>query len=94
MPRDKGGEFKKIETKNFLSYFKLFYKYIKDYNKDINILFYEMKSLEDKIIIAKDNKMTKLKKVLLRLINKIQKENNLSKEFESYLQNLLSYLKN
>jgi len=94
MPRDKGDEFKKIETKNFLSYFKLFYKYIKDYNKDINILFYEMKSLEEKIIIAKDNKMTKLKKVLLRLINIIQKENNLSKEFESYLQNLLSYLKN
>ena len=53
-----------------------------------------MKSLEEKIIIAKDNKMTKLKKVLLRLINIIQKENNLSKEFESYLQNLSSYLEN
>ena len=51
-----------------------------------------MKSLEDKILIVKDYKMIKLKAVLLRLINKIQKENNLSKEFESYLQNLSSYL--
>ena len=50
MSRGGGDELKLIRTKNFISYFKIFYKYVKDYNKDINILFYEMKNLENKII--------------------------------------------
>ena len=32
--------------------------------------------------------------VLVRLIDKIQKESNLSKEFESYLHNLSLFLEN
>ena len=53
-----------------------------------------MKSLEDKILIVKDNKMASNRQVLIRLINKIQKECGLSREFESYIQNLSSYLDN
>ena len=96
MSRGGGDELKIIRAKNFLSYFKIFYRYIKDYNKDINILFYEMKNLENKILVVKENNMTmnKYRKVLVRLIDKIQKESNLSKEFESYLQNLSSYIEN
>ena len=55
-----------------------------------------MKNLENKILVVKENNMTmnKYRKVLVRLIDKIQKESNLSKEFESYLQNLSSYIEN
>ena len=51
MSRGGGEELEQIRAINFLFYFNIFYKYIKDYNKDINILFYEMKNLEIKILI-------------------------------------------
>ena len=96
MSRGGGDELKIIRAKNFLSYFKIFYKYIKDFNKDINIFYYEMKNLENKKLVVKENNMSMntCRIVLVRLIDKIQKESNLSKEFESYLHNLSLFLEN
>ena len=40
MSRGGGEELEKIRAINFLFYFNLFYKYLKDYKKDINNLYY------------------------------------------------------
>ena len=53
MSRGGGRKLKNLRAKNYIFYFKLFYKYIKDYNKDINILYYEMKDLEYSLLKIK-----------------------------------------
>ena len=90
MSRGGGVELEQIRAINFLFYFKIFYKYIKDYNKDINILFYEMKNLEIKILTIKNNNMTQYLPILQKFINQILQEKNISKEFEVFLQNLMA----
>ena len=75
MSRGGGKKLKKIRAKNYFHYFNLFYKYIKDYNKDINILFYEMKNLERFILLMKETNLTKYIKFHLKLIQKIITEN-------------------
>jgi len=56
MSRGGNDEIKEVRAKNFICYFKKFLKYIKDYKKDINILFHEMKNLNRKLLIIKRNK--------------------------------------
>ena len=90
MSRGGGVELEQIRAINFLFYFNIFYKYIKDYNKDINILFYEMKNLEIKILTIKNNNMTQHLPILQKFINQILQEKNISKEFEVFLQNLMA----
>ena len=93
MSRGGGKTLKKLRVKNYLYYFQLFYKYIKDYNKDINILYYEMQNLERFIITSKQTNMTKYIQHQIKLIDKIINENILSNDFEIYLKNLSFYLK-
>ena len=82
-----------LRAKNYILYFKLFYKYIKDYNKDINILYYEMRDLEYIILKLKNYNITKYLRIHLNLLKKILKENILSTQFKNYLQNISKYLK-
>ena len=89
MSRGGGEELEKIRAINFLFYFNIFYKYLKDYNKDINILFYEMKNLEIKLLTIKNNNMTQYLPILQKFIKQILQEKNISKEFEVFLQNLM-----
>ena len=94
MSRGDGGNIlKNTRAVNHLSYFQIFYKYIKDFNKDRNFLFYEMKDLNRFILDMKecDNKYIKIQ---INLINTIIKDRLISDEFRNYLQNLLLYLKN
>jgi len=85
---------KKILAVNHLFYFKLFYKYLKDYNKDKNILFYEMKNLQRFILDIKDSKIIQYTLLQKNFIYQIMQEINLSKEFQLYLQNLMNYYQN
>ena len=92
--KDNGSmKLKRIRAINYLLYFKLFYKYIQDYNKDLNFLFYEMNSLNKFILELKESKMIQYKKIQLSLINQILKEKNLSIDFKSYLENMLMFFK-
>ena len=92
--KDNGSiKLKRIRAINYLLYFKLFYKYIQDYNKDLNFLFYEMNSLNKFILELKESKMILYKKIQLGLINQILKEKNLSIDFKSYLENMLMFFK-
>ena len=89
------GNRKSIEIRaiNYLLYFKLFYKYIQDYSKDINFLFYEMNSLNEFILELKKSKMLQYKQIQISLIQQILNEKNLSIYFKSYLDNMLMYFK-
>ena len=94
MSRGGGENLEKLRARNYLDYFELFYKYVKDYNKDRNILFYEMKNLQRFILNIKHNNITKYIKFQINLINNILSENNLSTNFEIYLKKLSFFFKN
>ena len=84
---------KEIEAINYLLYFKLFYKYIQDYNKNINFLFYEMNNLNEFILELKEGKMIHYKQIQVSLIQQILNEKNISIYFKSFLENMLMYFK-
>jgi teichuronic acid biosynthesis glycosyltransferase TuaG len=85
---------KDIRAMNYLLYFKLFYKYIHDYNKDINFLYFEMNSLNKFILYLKESKMLHYKQIQINLMQQILNEKNVSVYFKSYLENMLMYFKN
>ena len=94
MSHSRSDELKEIRAKNFICYFQKFFKYIKDYKKDINILYNEMKNLNRQLLIIKRNNLTESKSVLLDLLNNILHEKNISIQFQIYLQQLSFYYKN
>ena len=95
MSRGGNDQLKEIRAKNYIHYLKQFYKCIKDYNKDINYLFHEMKDVvSNKLLIIKDNNMLNEIKILCFLIDEILKENKLSNQFVNFLLNLSTYFKN
>ena len=95
MSRGGGEHLEKLRARNYFDYFELFYKYVKDYNKDRNILFYEMKNLQRFILNIKYNNITEYIKLQLNLIDNILSENNnLSTNFETYLKKLSFFFKN
>ena len=94
MSRGGGIEFEEIRAINYFLYLKYFYKLIQDFDKDINFLFYEMKNLQTKILRIKDNNITKYILNQQDFIEKILHENNISKEFETFLHNLSIYFQN
>ena len=79
---------------NYLYFLKLFYKYIKDYNKNRNFLFYEMRNLHDSVLELKDKYMIHYIQKLLVLFNQILKDKKISNDFEIYLKNLKLYFEN
>jgi len=89
MSRGGGENLIKTRATNYVFYLLIFYKYIHDYNKDINFLFYEMKNIEKNLLIIKEYNMNKFKQILLNLISQIQHENSASDEFQAYLLNLI-----
>ena len=94
MSRGGKDELKKIRVINYYTYFKMFYKYLRDYNKDINFMFYEMKSLQGQILGIINYNLTSYIPMQLNLIERIIQENVLSDEFESYLKNLSFFFRN
>ena len=94
MSRGGEDELKKIRIINYYTYFKMLYKYLKDYNKDIHFMFYEMKSLQGQIFGIKNYNLTSYISMQLNLIESIIQENALSDEFKTYLQNLSCFFRN
>ena len=94
MSRGDGGEkLMKIRALNHLSYFKLFYKYLKEYNKDRNFLYYEMKDLHRFILyMKKTNLNNQIQEI--KFIKQIMKDKNITKEYKDYLDNILLYFLN
>ena len=91
MSRGGNKNIKASRAINYFFYFNLLYKYIKDYNKDTNILFYELNDLEYYINKIKNNKKKYIRKEL-NLFKKIMKKIEISIEFNNYLQNKSTFL--
>ena len=93
MSRGNGGNIlKQTRAINHLLYFKIFYKYINDYNKNRNFLYYEMRNLNRFLMSIKecDNKSIKMQ---IDFIETIMKDELISSEFKNYLHLLLIYIK-
>ena len=92
MSRGYGGEeLKIIRTINHFFYFKIFYRYIKDYHKKRNYLFYEMKDLNHYILYIKDFNLTKYISLEIDFINELKNDTYCSDEFKNYLNELMMY---
>ena len=79
----------KIKALNYLSYFKLFYKYLQEYNKDRNFLYFEMRDLQRFILYIKEKNMIPYITIQINFIKKIIKDKHISEKFKSYLNNIL-----
>ena len=75
---------------SFLFYFNLLYKYIKDYNKDINYLYYEIKIQMSRLLEFKKFKIDNYMINLKNLLNNIRNDKNLSQK----LKNLINFIYN
>ncbi len=85
---------KHIKIMNYLHFLKLFYKYIKDYNKDRNFLFYEMRNLHDSVLELSDKYMIHYIPKEISLLNQILEDKKIANDFETYLKNLKLYFEN
>ena len=94
MSRGYGGEeLKIIRTINHFFYFKIFYRYIKDFHKDRNYLFYEMKDLNHYILYIKDLNITNYIPLEIDFINDLMNDKYCSNEFKNYLNELLIHFR-
>ena len=86
-----GRKHEMIVSINYLLYYKFFYRYIIDYKKDLNYLFYDMKLSDPFLLKIKDYKLEKYFPILNSFIYRITKNENVSKEFKDFLYNILAY---
>ena len=94
MSRGGNKKLKRLRVISYVHFFKIFYKYIKDYNKDRNILYYEMLNLEQFLYKLKEYNMSKFVSIQVDLIKKIQKDSLISTGFFDYLENLKKFYQN
>ena len=80
-----------IVSINYLLFYKFFYRYIIDYKKDLNYLFYDMKSSDTFLFKIKDYKLENYIYILNSFIYGIIKNGKTTKEFKKFLYNLLAY---
>ena len=72
---------------NFLFYYKLFYKYLKDFKKDLNFLFYDLKSNYFFIFKLKDlNETSYISEIFLFLKEIIN--DDISINFKNFIKNI------
>ena len=69
----------------YLLFYKLFYRYIKDYNKNLNYLFYDMKLGYSYLLNIKQYNIKEYMPILSSFMNMIVKNKNVSKEFKEFL---------
>ena len=78
---------------NYLLYFKLFYRYIKEFNKDLNYIYYDLFYFSHYIIKLKDlniiEYIPQAKEYLYNIIN----NKNISKKFYNFINKLIFYFK-
>ena len=72
MSHGDGGAFlKQVRAINYLLYFEILFKYIKQFKIDRRILFYELKNLRRYIYSIKDNNMTNVENQTKYFFNEI-----------------------
>ena len=87
-----GKKHELLVSNNYLLYFKLFYKYLKDFRKDLNYLYYDMKVFSSYLINFKKFKVNIYINNTISFLNEILNNTNISKDFEEYIKKILFYL--
>lgn len=92
MSRGEGGyKLKRIRTINHFHYFTLFYKYIKDFNKDRNFLMYEMKDLNHYVKWIKDLDIKNYIIKEIEFLKELLDDKYIKREFRKYIKLTLAY---
>ena len=92
MSRGDGGvRLNKIRAINYLLYFKIIFKFIKQFEINRKILFHELRNLKRFIYFIKDNNMTDYEKLTINFMNEILNDYFADKIFKSFIIELLLY---
>ena len=92
MSRGEGGALlRQVRAINYLLYFKILFKYIKQFKIDRRILFNELKNLRRYIFSIKDNNMTIYENQTKNFMNEILNDNLSNKILKSIVVELLLY---
>ena len=87
---NKGKEVDIKMSYNILHFYKLFYKYVKHFNKDFNYLYFDLKAFDYYLdYIKKYNCSYSNKKPIIKFYKKIYREKNISREFRQYAKSFL-----
>jgi hypothetical protein len=81
-----------IMSINYYLYYKLFYRYIKEFKKDLNYLYYDIKVFTYPLLKIKKYKLSLYNSKLISLFKNIKNNNNITKKFKDYLNKCLIYL--
>ena len=95
MSHGNGGAFlRQVRAINYLLYFEILFKYIKKFEIDRRILFYELKNLRRYIYSIKDNNITIYENQTKYFLIKIINDNLADKVLKSIVIELLLYFEN
>jgi len=81
-------------SNNFFLYLKLFYKYVKFFNKDRNYLFYEINQFQFYLLQLKKFNIAQYIIDLKNFLNDILNDGKISKEFEYFLKKIINLINN
>lgn len=78
---------------SFFFFFKLLYKNIKEYKRNRNFLFYELKAWKKRIKEFKTLNIIRYLDKLKDFLIEIKRDKNISNKFKKFISNLLFFLK-
>ena len=82
-----------IVSYNYLLYFILFYNYLKDFKKDFNFLFYDLRANYNYIMKFKELNTTKYFSTAIYFFKQLIND-NISLDFKNFVKNLLREFRN
>ena len=83
----------KIVCINYLLYFRLLYRYIKDFNKDLNYFYYDLMPFSSYIKGLKEFNITEYIPKAKEFLNNIINNKKISCELNKFINNLILYFK-
>lgn len=89
-----GVKLTQIRAINYFLYFKILYRYIKDFGINRRILFNELRNLKRFLYSIKDNNMSNYENHTRYFLNEILNDNFADKIFKSFAIELLLYFEN
>ena len=92
MSRGNGGiELTRIRAINHYLYFTTFYRYIKEFNKDRNFLFYELRDLQHFMRYIKDTEIFDYIPKAIAYFKEILDDNLASQEFKDFANEMILF---
>ena len=83
----------KLITINYLMYYKLFYRYIKDFNKNLDYLYYDLSCFISNLLKLKELNIVEYIPDALKFFNSIINNKKCSKDFKNFINKLILYFK-